>query len=335
MTSRVLFAGVRIESVNLISGGPSDQGGGNDGAWSDSCLQFGNTDTVSMPCFAVGGTPTSAPDGSKFYFHAFMGCRDVWPSVTFRDAAGKPWVLWANTNNEGEQQFYGNTGTADTPVWTPVGSPEHFQGDAFGNWDVEISINSGGLHGLRLFHNNNLIPTMVGTFANAGFTNIGDCVFACPNRFTTIYLSEVIMSENLPTIGAHVKTCRATGAGNYSEWTGAYTDVNEVGDSDTTINQSDTVGQKQSYPMGDVATPAGYVLRSIFYALRAKESGVAPTGVKAILRTGGTDYLSPALPSLDLGYNGVPWRWDIDPSTGVAWTDAGFNAVELGYESET
>lgn len=335
--SRILYGGARLESVIVLVGNPFDSSVNYDPAWSDAGLQVvdpgGSPQGAQFPCLDAAMAPTTCPDNSDFFLHMYVHFRHSGRSqdnFVFVDSSGNPYVRIHSTPDSNFQLF-ANTGTGVSPIWVQLGTdtPQ----SAF-NWDIQISINSAGSHSVRLFQDQVLTPTLAGTFVCADFTNIA-AVNAVTGYQAGEWLSQVILTEDVPTIGARVKTSRATGAGHYSDWAGSYTDVNEVGDDDTTVNQSTVVGDKQSYPMSDITTPAGYMMHSVFCWLRGKESGVAPQNIVGLLYSGGTDYTTGVLPNLDLGFSSVGMRFDEDPATSAPWTDSGYNAAELGFVSAT
>jgi hypothetical protein len=63
---------------------------------------------------------------------------------------------------------------------------------------------------------------------------------------------------------------------------------------------------------------------------------VEPTNLQSLIRTGaGVDHLSANLAGLGVAFGRVGARYDVNPDTGLLWTQADWNApVQLGFQSE-
>lgn len=90
-----------------------------------------------------------------------------------------------------------------------------------------------------------------------------------------------------------------------------------------------TSGQKDLYAIGDVAT--GTILAAQVVGV-AKATDAAPVSIKGLIKNGSTTDTGPttALGATDLTVKGNILT--TDPNTGAAWTLAGFNTIEAGFE---
>lgn len=340
-TLPILYSGGRLESVVNVIGSPADltSGGQYDATYADACLNVPLTASVDTLLYDSAMSPITAPNDHTYYLH-FDAYNDFFGGggavLTMFDSSGHPWVrILGDTASTGLLVQY-NSGTGGSPVWTTIGSATISANHVLQTWDLSVFIDPAGTaHVANLYLNGVLVGASSGTFSAAGFSDFAKITWANVNNSRSTSFSQMLVTQDTPTIGAHVKTIRASGAGHYTAWTGAYTDVNEPLDNDSTYNKSTTVGDEQSYTMGDVTVPSGYAIASVFYWLRANEAGGAPANVKALLRTGSTDFVSGDLAGIGLGFGAIGNRYDVDPNTSAVWTQSGFNAYEMGFESAT
>lgn len=90
-----------------------------------------------------------------------------------------------------------------------------------------------------------------------------------------------------------------------------------------------TSGQRDLYAVTDVAS--GTILAAQVVGV-AKASDASAVSVKGLIKSGST---TDAGPTTALGASDITVRGNIlttDPNTGAAWTLAGFNAIEAGFE---
>ena len=344
---KLLFAGSRIDCVKQISGsiydiyqvnGPpafntafADAGINTSAGTAQGFL----TDPAAAPLLS----PYSVQPGSAFYFHASYAwgigwaTSDDFQTVCLLDSSNAPWVrLMAR----GQLQY--NAGTASSVNWQNVGGVYGYPGNFTtpSDLDIKIDIGTDGVHTILLAYNRIAVVGPV-TFTQTLMTNIASFTLSGdPRGGIPDCWSELICTEDLSTIGAHVATCRPTGAGVHADWVGTYTDVNEVLTDDTTVNQSLTAGQIQTYPMGNITIPFGYIVSGIFHWIRAKNDGSAPNNLAAVIRgSSGTDHITSNLTLLPT-YTAGGARYDVNPDTGLNWQQSEWNTpVQLGFKSET
>ena len=226
-------------------------------------------------------------------------------------------------------------------IWLNIGSPigaigAYNYNAGVGNpgaIDIKVDIDTGGNHKVTIFRDAAIAlpPTNVSQplMKNlAQFALTGDNRSSAQQRF-----SEVIASEDLSTLGAHVCTSLPASAGTYHEWAGVFGDL--VDSSDTTANTAASATLRQSYNMSNVAVPAGSIVAGVFNWMRARSNGGSPANIEAKLIAGGTEYNTVNLPAVQLGYSTIGSRYDTNPATGIKWVQSDWNApVQLGAISE-
>ena len=88
------------------------------------------------------------------------------------------------------------------------------------------------------------------------------------------------------------------------------------------------VNLKDTYALGNLPASAGTVSGLVVTA-RTIKSGIVINNGYLVVRSGAADYES-AAKVLGTSYAFISNIWTTDPSTGVAWTVAGVNAMEAG-----
>ncbi len=330
---RVLFAGGRLESVKVLAGGPADDGStGYDAAYSDASLRCGPGDIASHKLYDDAMAITTITAGHVAFFH----CLFYWQNDPFHGPTQYPWQIFDASGYQWFRFLYDGGLTcqvqASPGVWTTLGTPIGL-GVYQGTLDFAVTIDAGGNHHASLYKDNTL-TTIDADFTAAGLTNLAEVRYSGTYNFYPSYASQMLVTEDLPTIAAHVKTTRGTAAGTYADWSGTVSGVNEVGDDDTTGNSATVEDAKTTYPMGNITVPAGYVIPTVFHWLRGKETGGDPGNIKSMARSAGVDAISGNLAGIGLGYAALGFRYNDDPATGTPWTQASWNApVQLGFES--
>lgn len=138
---------------------------------------------------------------------------------------------------------------------------------------------------------------------------------------------------------ARVDAQAPTSDGNYTAWTlstgsSHFAVVDEAqGNGDTDYASTATAGNKESYNHAAlVASAATIVFVQLDAQVKREDAGAA--GVKGLWRRAGTDYLS-AEQGVPLSYAHNRFIYELDPSTGAAWTESNFNSAEIGLQKST
>lgn len=345
-TPQVIFAGGRMETIKVENGTIVQNTNSStfDNNYADCSLEvyINYINSFSISFFTESSnilSPISAVSGDTLFLHfevkgdtsgAHYGGQNP---ITFKDSSGYPWISLRVVTANTLTLMY-NSGTGTSPVWSNIDSNTLSPSSNLEPYDFEITL--GSPHSVKMYRNGSLIRS--GTFTQAALTNLASCSFmsfhANIGASTRSYYSQILATIGISTIGAKVKTCRATGAGAHTDWSNSYTAVNEVIVNDATIQNATTSGLVSTHVMSDVTVPTGYEIKSIFHWLRAKNDGSSPANIKSVLRMGGTDYSTGNLSGIGAGYSPTGARYDSDPS-GSNWTESVWNGIEAGYESST
>ena len=198
--------------------------------------------------------------------------------------------------------------------------------------DIDIELDNDVSGRLALYING------INRYANDGdYSSIDDIVSieVIGRGSNNINTSEVVVSDEM-TIGWHVYYREPTGNGDYTSWTGDYTDVDELALSDADYIESSSADEIELYTRAAISVPTGYEVKGLGVAIRGKNGATGPQNMQASLRFGSTDYVSSTL-SLSSGFEGFFYMWETNPSTALAWTtaDAGSATVQFGVKSIT
>ncbi len=335
-----LFVGGRIDSVVISAGAPTEStdGASFSSTYADASLTLTSSDEVTATFLDASLAATSVTSGQSVWTHfeEYFSNQNVSAGTliwAWYDTSGFPWVAARaiSTNTFG---IYYNSGTGASPVWTQLGANITF---AFVRYAFDVVISLGSPHSITVYRDGSALSGVGGTFTQASLTNLGVLKFKGHHSGASAHYSQIYITEGRPTVGAKVDYNRASGAASANTgWGGTHTNINEAINSDVTVDSTTTAGLRQTYPVGDVTVPAGYVISSVWHWLRAKNNGSAPQNIKSSARIGSTNYDYAAnAPGIGVGFGPLPARYDTSPATGVGWAQAEFNGAEFGYLSVT
>lgn len=150
----------------------------------------------------------------------------------------------------------------------------------------------------------------------------------------TTSFSEVIVSDQ-PTIGSKVITRPFTAFGDVNQFAGAIANINAAASSDATFMSELTPTEILTLSSASIPTLAGGdVISAVFLNFRSNYEPSSPvTKFAPLVRKSGINYVSTAI-SLSNTVTPYQQRWDTDPATGSLWTEAGVNAIQLGFRAD-
>lgn len=157
-------------------------------------------------------------------------------------------------------------------------------------------------------------------------------------RITDLYICDATGTVNNTFLGdIKVGSAVPSAAGDSTQFTPSagsnYQCVDEQSqDGDSTYVSSGTVGHIDLYNFPDV-TFTGAV-GAVSLTVWARKDDAGSRSIRLLVKSGGTVYNSA---DIALGNTYQPYQWflDTDPATGVAWTQAGYNAAQFGFEVMT
>jgi hypothetical protein len=350
MANEILFIGGALDSLRNVSGAVEANTSDNpfwDTTYADVATWVQNGANVAADARDSAGALATVVAGEIFCAHAEVEFTNAWTSgnrmFTLLDSSGNPWIsinsLGGGAFNNNFGLFY-NSGTGGTPVWTQIGATFQITQQATRRIDIEVAIITGGVHSVN-FYNNVAVgggPTVTGTFTQASLTNLQTLQLYSQNPSGSTIWTQVALTRGLSMVGAQIKYTEPTGAGTTGQWTGAYTDINEVKYNDGNFITSSAVADLSTFAWGDVGTiPAGLSIGGVGLWTRGKNNGgAAPQNYKLACRSAGTNSLTAGnVAGITTSFAPLGLRFLVDPATGLQWTAANFNAAEFGVDATT
>jgi hypothetical protein len=174
----------------------------------------------------------------------------------------------------------------------------------------------------------------------AGLENVMTLRFGYTTSTTTsyAYFDDVIVSTTDITKNLRVGGKAITGAGTTTQWTpstGAnYSCVDEIPPASSDYNHTNTTNNIDTFALANI-TESVNSIAAVQVEMNAMYAGTpTPTHLRAVMRSGTTDYDNGAdfSPPSSFGAPHVA-IWETDPDTGLAFTESGFNALEIGCKA--
>lgn len=263
--------------------------------------------------------------------------------LSIRDGSGNIVAgFYQNDNNSIGMDWWAtyfgdpSIGTANT---TTTGV---FIGVPSGAYDVDLYFKISDTVGiLRWYVNGSLIREVTGDTKPGSSTTIDSIrIAACGATGSaasqnSITVSQIFVSD-LPTIGGRLHTLPLS-AGSVNQWAGAVTDINAADETRTTFMSEDTTGEQVLFAAGDVASlNSGNKISAVVMSASAQSlTGSPVTKLRGRVRLSGTDYTIGSDKTLSTGFQPARLIADLNPATGLPWTLAEVNAMEIGFQALT
>lgn len=146
---------------------------------------------------------------------------------------------------------------------------------------------------------------------------------------TTFWSQSVYRGES--TIGDFVYTMRIDSNGATQQWTGTYTDINELPTNDATFISSGTPGQVSTF-LDTTLDLTGLSVLAVETSARMRVQGSGPTNLDLALRSGGTNYFASPI-TAGAGFQAAANSWTQNPNGSVSWVPAAAETTEPGAKS--
>lgn len=281
---------------------------------------------------------------------------DYWESYPFIDASApttivtNDFIFATNASPPGInvvlKEWYNSVGVVvfrlrfSTNAWTAV-QAEFWNGTAFvacgptfsmGN-NILVRINTAlvcGATGSGAVYIDKT-PVASGSITSASMNNVAKC------RQYGAAVLPVTWSQgggaNFDLRDLNIASDAPNGAGaDQNQTSGAYTDINGTGVNDTAFVSFASAALTMSNTHASRTPPGSLQIDSVWVNSRGRVNGGGPTDGKALIRSGGADYLSGAL-----GFNGGfeprgSYR-SLDPNGGIKWSNSGYNSAQFGLDT--
>ena len=150
-----------------------------------------------------------------------------------------------------------------------------------------------------------------------------------------MYVDDIAISDSAYPGAGQVNILKPNGTGNYTAWTGAYTDVDEVPhDSDTTYLTTATLNAIETVALDSAATGGvSGTIGTVKSVAIVRDEGAGVTIAGVLLRSGTTDNVTTgAQPGTS--YVTLAKLYDTDPADSAAWTSGDLDALEVGVKNQ-
>lgn len=329
MAKRELYSGGELDSVRVRMGVGVVNSGRRDTAYSACSLEAKDITVYELPFRGVDQGPTTCPIGETIWMTHFLGTwasSSIGESLKLTDINGRPNLrIWCSGPFMVSVQQ--NTSVTTTPVWETVvsraQSPESY---------VTVGFFTGSEKLVKLYVNGEFVAQ--GNVSNVG-TGGYDCATFGPagNSASSIFGSQFLITENIPTIGARVATIKATANGAMQQMTGGYANLIGTAINDTTAVVADAVGEVSTFAYQDITVPSGMQLGEFWMWQRVISDGEEPANLQSACRASSTNLFTSNLSGVDVGSNQVAARWPVNPHTSQKWTAVALNACEFGMKA--
>lgn len=209
-----------------------------------------------------------------------------------------------------------------------------FGGTAADRYTIDIHCkiaNSGGR--FAWYVNGSLKAEFTGDTLNTGFTSVDTVKLLNPNQASTtsttanVYSQVIIATQS--TIGWKLGTMSPDGAGTYTAWDGAYTEVDQNGIDDTDYISGNALNEKEYVTVSAPPATAGFQIIGVVVSARAQRNGARSISLDC--RAGGTDGLGSFF-TPDAGPVPYPYQqiFYVNPATSAGWVGSDLTNLEVG-----
>lgn len=314
----ILFASNEDIDFNLVSSAPS-------------------TDSNTYRTDYARGSLKLTTD-SSIVWQAFTGQTEVWFQCRFRTSSApvssRRFIVFGD----------GFSSPAIGLTWIASTNLLRIETWNGASWDIQAtsvaSVTSGVLYKLTVYIDYSATGTVTVWIDDTEFVSFsGDNTGSSESQISTFnmghvrtstYYSEAIAATEDPR-SLSVKTLFPNGVGTTTQWTGAYTDVDEFTESTGDVISSNSSGNLNTFAMSNL-TAGNEPIKTVFVSAKALRTSTGPQNIQMAIRSSGVDYFSSTQP-LTTSYSRVVNEWSVDPDTGISWLRSAVDDFEAGVKS--
>lgn len=168
--------------------------------------------------------------------------------------------LWLYTSSRGKLSLSKHDGSTNTVLQTEPG--ESIPVDTLLLVNMQV-INYGAAANVKVYINDNLVIDYTGDVTVSGMTAF-NCIqgsgYHLNTKYITAYLSEICVSDLDTRNILGIQTRYPSGAGDNNDFTGAYTDVDEIANSDADVVYTNNDGDEVQFAMPNAAAVDGRII---------------------------------------------------------------------------
>lgn len=257
---------------------------------------------------------------------------DVWVHMSFAYGAdtGNNTRMFILCNSSGNEVFRVSRPTNNNSTfimefyngstWTSIGTGFTIPDDRT-HRDLDFHVSCGSSGSAEAYINGGLVDS--GSITSSYVDDIAQLhlynASTAPANNVAFYSQMIIADEQ--TIGWKMYTRRPTGNGSNTSWSGAYTDVDEMGISDADFISGGSNGDKESFTTSARATISPLEVKAIGVSARALRDVTGPQNMDLMVRNGSSEHFQP-ITGLTTSYSHFQYAWHLDPDTGNIWSNA-------------
>lgn len=206
-------------------------------------------------------------------------------------------------------------------------------------FDVQIAMGNPGLIRVYATSSSAVPPTLIyeytGQTTVAGQpTTINKVGLTNPNIVSNYfyYYSEVIAAErDTRTLSLYSLRPSSTGSGN--QWTGSASDIDDDIANGTDVISTTAADRDAFFELTDLPT-GNYSVQAVKVSSQGARGATGPTGLQIGLRANGTTSLG-TINAMDTTWTKQGEYFEVNPGTGLVWTPADINAMQVAARSKT
>ncbi len=209
-----------------------------------------------------------------------------------------------------------------------------------GTFHIDVNYTAAGW--VRVYRDTALAGEFIGNPRVGGSTTLSDGKIQNPNTgggWAEASFQQVIFGDE-DTRGMKISTHWPNANGDVNTFSSAsFANIDEQGEAGTDFNESLVAGQKFLANCSDMIAAFGTnpVMHSLIVRSRAQGASAGsggPSKFKHLLKTGGVEYQGPSQTPSNAAMTLIGDAWATNPATGLTWTRAEINAIQLGHLSE-
>jgi hypothetical protein len=206
--------------------------------------------------------------------------------------------------------------------------------------NIHIDVNYIAAGWVRVYRDTTLAGEFIGDPRIGGSTFLTECRFQSPNTagsWAEAALSQIILGDE-DTRELRIITHFPNAAGDANTFSSAaFGNIDEVGDQGTDFNESLVAAQKFLAQMSNVPAAFGTPnVRTLSVRSRAMGSAAlsgGPTQYRQLIKTAGIEFQGAVKAPASAAYSVDVDDFDVNPNTGLVWTKAEIDALQLGHLS--
>jgi hypothetical protein len=193
--------------------------------------------------------------------------------------------------------------------------------------------NYGASATVDIYVNGSLALTYTGDVTVAGMTNFDQVGLEGWGPYNWSLNSEIIAADE-DTRTFSLVTMPLNGAGTVDQWTGVYSDINQVTLSDASPNYTNVVDQDQQYNVGAIP-PGNFSVKAMKISARvSRTSDSTPTKIALEYKNGSTT-VAGSDKSVTNSWDTIESLDAVDPTTSAPWLPNDLTNLQIGVRSRS